>query len=534
MKNYWLPTAVFGATNLLGYISPAVAIMSPVEVQRIAKGTTVQITGCDRGSGAIVQKNGNTYTVLTVAHVVNKSGCEIVAPDESKYQVTQVKAFPNNIDLAIVNFTSTNNYAVAKLIDNSDRVEAGESIYVSGFPVSTASNTGVFTFIKGDVISNSLKQQGKGYSLICSDNTLQGHSGGPVWNDRGEAIAIYGQHDLDTTSQEKIDANVRVKTGYNMGITVNTFTKLATTAGIGGFSPSVIAPRLKPVDDLIASAVQKEREGDYRGMLADMNQAIFLDSQNSRLYYTRGVAKSMLGIKDAIADYTLAISLNPNQALAYTNRGVAKSTFGDNKGAIADFDRSISLDAQEATTYYHRGNARVALKSHKVALTDFDRAIALNPQLAPAYFRRGHVKSLLGRTGQLADLDRAIAIAPNYADAYYQRGEIASKSGQTTKAIDDFNKVITLNPKKIETYNARGDAKFKLGNSQGAIADYNSAISLDANNAKAYVSRGLVKSKLGDKKAARADFKRAANQFKLQKQTASYNKVMAEIGRLGL
>jgi tetratricopeptide (TPR) repeat protein len=534
MKNYLLPTAIFGSIAIVSYVTPALAL-SPVEVQRIAKQTTVQIVGCDLGSGVIVQKNGNTYTVLTVAHVVKKTGCEIVAPDESRYRVTQVKAFPNNIDLAVVNFTSNNNYSVAKLIDNSDRVEAGTPIYVSGFPLSTASNTAVFTFIKGDVVSNSSKQQGKGYSLICSDTTLAKHSGGPVWNDRGETIAIYGREDVDPTLKETINADVRAKTGYNLGITVNTFTKLATTTGIGGFSPSVIAPRLKPVDDLIASAIQKERDGDYRGMLADMNQAIFLDSQNSRLYYTRGVAKSMLGNKDAISDYTLALSLNPNHALTYSNRGVSKSDFGDNKGAIEDFNRAIAIDANDATTYYHRGNAKAALNLPKAALTDFDRAIAINPQLAPAYFRRSNVKSRLGDDrGQLADLNRAISIAPKYTDAYYQRGLTKAKSGATTGAIEDFNKVIALNPKKLETYLDRGDAKFKLGDNQGAIEDYNSAIALDANNARAYANRGLVKSKLGDKKGARSDLKRAANRFKLQRQSASYKRVIADLDRLGL
>ena len=79
--------------------------MSPVDVERIAKQTTVSITKCGKGSGAIVQKNGSTYSVLTVANVVKSSGCELVAPDNTRYQVTQViKAFPNNIDLAVVSF----------------------------------------------------------------------------------------------------------------------------------------------------------------------------------------------------------------------------------------------------------------------------------------------------------------------------------------------------------------------------------------------------------------------------------------------
>jgi hypothetical protein len=97
--------------------------------------------------------------------------------------------------------------------------------------------------VEADVVSNSRQQQGKGYSLIYDNKTLPGHSGGPVWNDRGELIAIHGQGDVDRNSQATINADVRVKTGFNLGITVNTFTKLATVEGIDGYAPDVVADK---------------------------------------------------------------------------------------------------------------------------------------------------------------------------------------------------------------------------------------------------------------------------------------------------
>jgi tetratricopeptide (TPR) repeat protein len=535
MKNYLLPTAIFGSIALVSYTLPAVAL-SPIEVQRIAKQTTVRIAGCSIGSGVILRKNGNTYTVLTVAHTVKTSGCEIVTPDDAKYRVTQVKTFPNKIDLAIATFTSDRNYSVAKLIDNSDRIEAAENIYVSGFPLSSAIKSSVFTFVKGDIIANPpTQQQGKGYSLIYSNNTLPGHSGGPVWNEQGEVIAIHGQGDIvGTKLTETINRDVRVKTGYNLGITVNTFTKLATTAGIAGYAPPKIATRSKPVDDLIASAIVKESKGDYKGMLTDMDRAIFLDSQNGRLYYTRGVAKSMLGNRDAIADYNQAIAFSPNEASAYNNRGVTKSDLGDKKGAIADFDRAIALDANDAKPYYNRGNAQAHLNSPKTALIDLDQAIALNPDLAQAYLSRGTTKSMLGDTkGELADFNKAIALDPNYTAAHYNLGLAKSTLGDKKGAIESFNRAIVLNPKDAKPYSDRGNAKSDAGDNKGAIEDYNRSISLDPNNAKAYANRGLVKSKMGDQKGAILDLKKAANRFQRQRQTASYRRVLAEIQRIG-
>lgn len=534
MKNYLLPTALFGSITLVSYISPAVALSS-VEVQRIAKQSTVQIAKCGMASGAIVQKNANIYTVLTVAHAVKKTGCEIVAPDDARYQVTQVKTFPNNIDLALVSFTSSKNYSVAKLIANSDRVEAGEAIYVSGFPLSSAIGSSVFTFVKGDVVANPPStQQGKGYSLIYSNNTLPGHSGGPVWNDRGEVVAIHGKGDIDTKLQLTMNSNVRVKTGYNLGITVNTFTKLATAAGIRGYSPATLATRSKPVDDLVASALLKESKGDYRGMLADMNQAIFLDSQNARLYYNRGVAKTLLNNRDAIEDFNRAIALKLNDSDVYNNRGYIKSDLGDKKGAIEDFNRAISLDDTNARAYHNRGNAKAALNNPKSALEDFNRAIAIDSTLAVSYLSRGTVKAMLGDTkGELADFNRAIAIDPNYIEAHENLGLAKSELGDTKGAIESFNRAIALNPKNADNYSSRGIARSKAADDKGAIADFDRAIALDANHAKAYANRGLLKAKLGDKKTALRDLKKAANRFKLQGQTASYNRVLAEIRRIG-
>lgn len=527
MKNHLLLTALLSATTILGAVSPA--LVSPVDVERIAKQTTVEIAKCGKGSGAIVQKNGNTYSVLTVADAVKTSGCELIAPDNTRYQVTQVKAFPNNIDLAVVSFNSSQNYPVA-IIDNSDRAIAGAPLYVSGLPVASAINS----FVKGEIVANPpTQQQGKGYSLIYSTirHISPGHSGSPVWNDRGELIAIQGQGELQR--QVAIDTDVRVKTGYNLAITVNTFTKFADSAGIRGYAPVKVAAKPNPVDDLIASALLKERKGDYRGMLADLERGIFLDSQNSRLYYSRGVAKSMLGNKDAIEDYNFAISLNLNDAPIYNNRGVAKAEFGDKKGAIADYRQAISIDPNYADPYYNRGQIEVLSGDKKGALSDFDRAIALNPNFDRAYLSRGLIKSALGdKKGEIDDFNRAIALNPNYTQAYYQRGLARLGSGDKNGALSDFNRTIALNPKTPEIYNDRGDTKAQLGDNNGAIADYTQTISLNPRSARAYYQRGLIKSKLGDKKGAILDLKKAANRYQQQKQTASYQKTIAQIKQL--
>jgi lipoprotein NlpI len=568
MKRYLLPTALFGKIALISYTSAAVAL-SPVEVQRIAQQTTVQIDGCAQGSGVIIQRNDDTYTVLTVAHAVNKSGCELVAPDNAKYQISQIKTFPNNVDLALFNFTSSKNYPIAKLIDNSDRVEAGQQIYVSGFPLSTAINKSVFTFVKGDVVSNSNNiQQSKGYSLIYSNNTLPGHSGGPVWSDLGEVIAIHGQGDVDTKLQETINSDVRIKTGFNLGITVNTFTKIATIAGISGYTSAVVVAKPKPVDDLIASSLQKQSNGDYQGSLVDMNQAIAIDSRNAQLYinrgiakssfrdnkgaiddfnraldlkpglavgyYNRGIAKTALGdIKGAIEDYNSAISLNPNSSYkVYLNRGTIKAQLGDLKGASEDYNLAIALNSKFSAAFSNRAAIKAQLGDKKGALEDVNRAIALNPNSSPPYFVRALLKSETGdKKGALEDFNKAIDLNSNYSELYFRRGAVKSELGDFNGAIKDFNRATVLNPNKVDFYIGLSYAKFKLGDYNGMFDDSNRALAIDPNLGVGYENRGDAKSKLGDQQGAISDWQKAARLYQQQRQTVDYRRVMRAIQR---
>ncbi|WP_309740963.1 tetratricopeptide repeat-containing serine protease family protein, partial [Chamaesiphon sp. OTE_20_metabat_361] len=418
---------LIGVAATIPLVQTIAVAKSAIEVQRIAKQVTVKISACGFGSGVIIRRAGSTYTVLTAAHAVKKSACQVTTPDDTKYPVANIKTFPNQVDLAVFTFTSSKNYPVAKLIANSDLVEAGENVYVSGYPLSSTISNSIFVFVKGDVVSNSsTKQQEQGYSLIYSNNTLPGHSGGPVWNDKGEVIAIHGQGDVDTKIEKTMNDGVRVKTGFNLGITVNTFTKLATAAGIGGYTPVTVAAKPKPVDDLIASAIFKESKGDYRGILADMNRAIQLNPNLADTYYIRGIAKSKLDdSQGALADYNRAIQLNPNDADAYTNRGVLKDDkLNDSQGALADYNRAIQLNPNYALAYYNRGVLKDdKLNDSRGALADFNRAIQLNPNDDRAYNNRGILKvdKLNDSQGALADFNRAIQLNPNNANACYNR-----------------------------------------------------------------------------------------------------------------
>ena len=66
---------ILGTTTLALVQYQPVSALTPAQVNDIAKPITVMIGGLDgKGSGVIIAKNGNTYTVLTANHVVKKAG----------------------------------------------------------------------------------------------------------------------------------------------------------------------------------------------------------------------------------------------------------------------------------------------------------------------------------------------------------------------------------------------------------------------------------------------------------------------------
>jgi tetratricopeptide (TPR) repeat protein len=511
-----------GAT--IAIVQPSIAsAKSSVEIGETAKAITVLITEPGSvGSGVILQHQGDVYTVLTAAHVVKaKASFKITTSDDRSYEVisSSIKSAPGSIDLAVVKFKSTANYPTAKL-GNCNVLKSGMDLYVSGFPgVSRAITQPVFVFREGKVSANSNKTFENGYSLVYSNDTLPGMSGGAVLNSDGELVAIHGRGDRDTTSG--------AKNGFNLGIPVNRFATVASNMGVnlGGQVAPVPQNTVPKADDYFTSAAQKYEKGDVQGTLADYNKAIALDPKYVFAYNNRGNLKAdkLNDVRGALADYNQAISFDPKYVFAYNNRGILKyEKLNDERGALADFNQSIALDPKSALAYNNRGAVKYEkLNDERGALADFNQAIALDPKSALAYNNRGFLKyeKLDDERGALADYNQAIALDPKYVLAYYNRGLLKKqKLNDVQGALADYNQAISFDPKYANAYIGRGNLKSqKLNDVQGALADYKQAIVLNPKNAYAYYNRGfLKKQKLNDVRGAISDMQQALKLYQQQ------------------
>jgi tetratricopeptide (TPR) repeat protein len=507
-----IPIALIGIVTTIVIAQPtAVFAMSADEVAKIGKSITVLIHSENpdsgiiikqNGSGIIIKRNGNTYTVLTARHVFQDAQAkyEIVTPDDKRYLLnySSVKKLPN-IDLAVVEFTSSQTYRVAKM-GNSDLATEGKTAYVAGFPQPTgAMSRSVYNFTLGSITANASKPiSDDGYALVYSNNTLKGMSGGPVLNENGEVVGIHGR--ADTRPDES--STVPLKTNFNLGIPINMSLRLLASSQVDvgvkvSSAPVATGPK---ADDFYIQGGDKYEKADYQGAIQAFNQAIQLNPNYSEAYNNRGNARFQSGNnEDAIADYNQALRINPNYTDAYTNRGTIRSLLGDNQGAIADYNQALRINPNDAQAYNNRGVDRSKSEDHEGALADFNEVLRINPNDAQAYNNRGNARGYLG---------------------------------DNESAIADYNEALRINPNNSEVYSNRGNARFDLGDKKGAIVDFNQAVRINPNLAEAYYNRGNARSDLGEKKGAIQDFQKAAELFQQQGETDGYQNAVNRIKQL--
>ena len=148
-------------------------------------------------------------------------------------------------------------------------------------------------------------------------------------------------------------------------------------------SSSPLSPASEEGDeDLVNRGIEKAKNGDLDGAIADFDRAAELDPKNDAPYYNRAQAKRLK--KDttgAIADYTKAIRLGSTNPAAYNNRGNARAETNDRDGAIADYSRAIKLKPDYARAYYNRAVAKKEKGDMAGAEADLKRAQKLDPDL---------------------------------------------------------------------------------------------------------------------------------------------------------
>ena len=208
MFSYKFPIAIVTA---IAFLQPPIVIAQDIaEVNNIARNISVKITGYGNGSGFILERQGNVYSVVTNKHVVPiDTEYEIQTYDSAKHRVISRQEIPD-LDLAIIQFESTGEYQVAELGD-SDELEQRQSISVAGFPGEQTDIDiidGQIRSIRQEIIANPALKQG--YALVYTNQTLPGSSGGAVLDGNGRVVAINGEASIDNKTGRDISRGIPI------------------------------------------------------------------------------------------------------------------------------------------------------------------------------------------------------------------------------------------------------------------------------------------------------------------------------------
>ncbi|TAG63138.1 MAG: tetratricopeptide repeat protein [Oscillatoriales cyanobacterium] len=427
-------------------IVPHIAFaLTPQQVNQIAAQATVLIDGYQPGSGVIFQRNGNVYSVLTAKHVVNVDEIYYVITPEGERHRTEATNIQliNDMDLAVVQFTSDKVYQVAQL-GNSDKVPKGSTVYVAGAPEANETIPQRTLIVNPGTLVGVQPPQ-DGYALIYNNITQPGMSGGPVLNEEGQVIGIHGQGDRRNGS----------KSGLNLAIPINAslvpnLQKLVASPSPP--TPSPVVPSEKSaIDPSPSPSPQKSTTEKQNKKAAEPKKEAIKTVQTVKEIETHNwwngfwnlfwsALITLCGILIIAIGAFIMDSVEREKTLVVESVEKEKTPV---EKTSADFVQKIN--DKDAINYFIRGNACLKSGENPKAIVNYTQAIMLEPNYVNAYINRGNAYLRSGNKHMaIADYTQAIHLAPYDATPYYNRGCIHKDHGNKQEAIQDFQKAADL------------------------------------------------------------------------------------------
>ena len=534
------------------------------ELEAKAKGFTVLIentTENKNGSGVIIAKQGNTYTVLTSEHNFREeegvsARFTLTTHDGQTHTLNKSKfRLEPGVDLAVVEFESQAEYPVAKLAKYSLKTE--DKVFVAGFPKFGPDNSqllmnggmlyeqeqGRLQITESNVHSNQQVNEFAqatpstafylGYDLLYTSITYGGMSGGPVLDHQGQVIGIHGlaESENETNFSEQRKTSLPIQLGNSLGIPIHTFLGLAskmkvnlesitiqqttptalTSQQIDEFRKSLLSVKIpsgnaKP-EALIERGNQLRRIGLYQQAVEAFDKAIALNRGNEHLAYfgkAQTIGESLIlgmaleEIKKELEPMEEALKQSVQLNPEYSTAWRALAT---HYRTLAQLEVGLRNNIQAASNYgqaLHSINQAIVTQKGN---TRFFNANLYNDKFVILTELRRYKEALVA-------INTALRLSPR-ASFYSNRGVAYAELKRYEEAIKDYNQAIKLNPKYVDVYINRGVAYARLKRYEEAIKDYSQAAQLNSRHEVIFDNRGRIYSILKRYEEAIKDYSQA-------------------------
>ncbi|WP_193741456.1 trypsin-like peptidase domain-containing protein [Prochlorococcus marinus] len=470
-------------------------IINPKEL--IEKVTVLIEGNGNPGSGVIINKENNLYSILTSAHVVcsrrnqsvdteeyavktfdgvwhdsyDNSNLNVKCPPiltgqekmSSKFCSAAVsKAYPWPIDIAILEFKSNKEYEVAK--KSSSIKKLGKDVYISGYPISKDGKL-VIRESQGtvDVPPSSINQTCKGYGLRYIAQTEVGMDGGGVWSKNGRLVGIHGYREV--SREDDIALN---RGSYGSGIHVPYWKEMIDPLNPSkGFTEDF---EKKDGKDDVYGIISKAKafinvarsekinnnpnfiiEEASTSILEDLKRAEKIDSKQplvpallAQIYIRRyeDGSKQKVYLTNALKNINKAILLQKPNWL----------------GPKASYDGSFeAIRAYVHFLYGQHINNQDSILSYRYAIKNIDARLSLKPNDVESWKDKANYHFYAKELGNAyASLIKASKLAPKDPSIFIDMGFILVENKEYIKACEDFKRAKNLINEGITRQGSQG------------------------------------------------------------------------------
>jgi len=285
---------------------------------------------------------------------------------------------------------------------------------------------------------------------------------------------------------------------------------------------------------------------DYRGAVANFDEALQLQWNFPEAWYNQGVAVAELQQYEVVLASDEALQLRYDDPKAWTTLGVRidewqhyqkviAAMFADGplidrcddskawdvlgsvvselqqyKVAIILYNQALQLRWDFSEAWLNRGVALANLQQYEAALASYNRALQLRWDFPEAWFNRGvALANLQQYEAALASYNQALQVQWNYLRAWFNRGLMLANLQQYEAEVASYDQVLKLQRDFPEAWFNRGVALANLQQYEEAIASYDRAIKIKPDDHKVWYSRGFALNQLKRFEEAIASYDKA-------------------------